>query len=117
MIPWKQNCPHITNGWCIQCVSRLGDAIEEYRDNDGSRARYDALALDKAREKLDAAMSNAGPLVRCSETPCRCACVHIDAKTCARWRDGFDIDDPSYEPRDCGCCCHENNKEEDEGWD
>lgn len=58
MIPWKQNCPHIDDGWCVACVSRLGDAIEEYRDNDGSRGRYDVLAMFLAKYKLDAAMAS-----------------------------------------------------------
>ncbi len=56
--PWKQNCPHTDNGWCVQCVSRLGDAIEDYRNNDGSRGTYSAIELSKARVKLDAALIN-----------------------------------------------------------
>lgn len=58
MTPWKQNCPHSEDGWCIQCVSRLGDAIEKYRDNDGSRNRYDVLALEKAGIAIDLALSS-----------------------------------------------------------
>jgi len=57
-MPWKQNCPHTDNGWCVQCVSRLGDAIEDYRNNDGSRGKYNALRLYKAILKLDAALIN-----------------------------------------------------------
>lgn len=61
MIPWKQNCPHTESGWCIECVSRLGDAIEEYRDNDGSRGKYSAINLDRARIKVDAALASLYP--------------------------------------------------------
>lgn len=56
MIPWKQNCPHSSDGWCIDCVSRLGDSIELYLENDGSRKRYDCLALARAKLRLEAAM-------------------------------------------------------------
>ena len=61
MIPWKQNCPHIGNGWCIECISRLGDAIEDYRNTDGSRGIYSAIGLSKAKTKLDAALINCNP--------------------------------------------------------
>lgn len=61
MIPWKQNCPHTGNGWCIECVSRLGDAIEEYRNNDGSRGRYSLINLEKAKRMIDAALVSLNP--------------------------------------------------------
>ena len=64
MIPWKQNCPHTGDGWCLACVSRLGDAIEEYRANDGSQGRFSAVGLDTARRKLDAALVNTEPQER-----------------------------------------------------
>ena len=60
-IPWKQNCPHTDDGWCVECVSRLGDAIKRYRDNDGSRGRYSAIALYRAVVELDAALANMYP--------------------------------------------------------
>lgn len=61
MMPWKQNCPHTGFGWCMECISRLGDAIEDYRNNDGSRSRYDAIALGLAKRKLDAALISLNP--------------------------------------------------------
>ena len=43
-----------------------------------------------------------------------CACVHSDAETCARWRDGYEPDDPHYRPRKCECECHKGSDFEDE---
>lgn len=45
-----------------------------------------------------------------------CACVHSDARTCARWRDGYDTDDPHYHPRYCVCDCHSKDMDDDD-WD
>jgi len=42
-----------------------------------------------------------------------CACVHSDARTCARWRDGEELDDPHYHPRDCECACHSIIREDE----
>lgn len=57
MLPWKENCPHIENGWCVACVSALGDAMQDYLDNDGSRGVYNALALEVAKIKLDRSLA------------------------------------------------------------
>lgn len=39
----------------------------------------------------------------------QCTCVHIDAETCARIRDG--IEDPVYK-RKCECVCHQQTEDE-----
>ncbi len=45
MIPWQQHCSHISNGWCIQCVSKLGKAAIELLDE---VERYNAyIPIDK----------------------------------------------------------------------
>lgn len=43
-----------------------------------------------------------------------CACVHSDARTCARWRDGAEPDDPHYYPRECECSCHSIDRDDEE---
>jgi hypothetical protein len=122
MIPWKQNCPHIDEGWCVQCISRLGDAIEEYLENDGSRGRCDSIALARARLEVDAAMCN---MPKTNEIPnptlagvdglgTGCACVSHDATTCATIRDHLDLDDQDFGRRRCECCCHDEYAEYDE---
>lgn len=46
-----------------------------------------------------------------------CACVHSDAVTCARWRDGLDLDDPHYQRRQCECMCHTEHRQDQEDED
>ncbi len=57
----SMNCPHSSSGWCVQCVSRLRKAVEDYFDNDGSRNRFSAFALDEARTRCCAALHCSTP--------------------------------------------------------
>ena len=34
-IPWMMNCSHMDNGWCIACVSELGERYAALRDARG----------------------------------------------------------------------------------
>lgn len=43
-----------------------------------------------------------------------CACVHSDASTCARWRDGVAADEYDYQPRRCECQCHTIIRQEEQ---
>lgn len=49
---------------------------------------------------------------RADDVPC--ACVHSDATTCARIRDGFACDDFHWDHRECECSCHESNEDDEE---
>jgi len=50
--------------------------------------------------------------------PEKCACVHPDARECARLRDRLDPEDRDYGKRACECCCHDEGDDDDaDGWD
>lgn len=40
----------------------------------------------------------------------KCACVHSDAATCARMRDGYSDGDDDWEWRKCECDCHDDSE-------
>lgn len=52
-----EDCSHVESGWCIECVTRLVNAINEYLDNDGSRRRFDPARKRRAYRKLSAALA------------------------------------------------------------
>jgi len=54
-IPWMMNCPHIEDGWCVICVSRLGNSVKKYLDND-SETKFSASAVYEAKQEMAAAL-------------------------------------------------------------
>lgn len=48
MIPWYENCPHSENGWCLNCVSKLGDKMANLRDFI-TRARHESSLLQEGQ--------------------------------------------------------------------